>query len=164
MTVAPGGVLDFHNRLDLNGNTLTLEGENVNFLNAVIEGGGIVNSTAVLGGSALIDGDLHSSGVFATDLDTSRFEVSGVAQLAGTVDVVAVGNLSLGDTHTILTAGTIVDHGLVLSPEDDVTFELLVGPSQLIVQVAVPEPGTRILCATMIFSLMSLRRRGIVHV
>ena len=101
-------------------------------------------------GSTMITGDyIQQSGTTlaieiggATQgVDFDFVNVGGTATLAGTLDVSLLGGFTpvAGEEITILTAGTIINNGLVLGGPAGAAFNLLVGPTSVLLQA--PTPG-----------------------
>src|SRR4029079_15690953 len=66
--------------------------------------------------------------------------VSGNASLAGTLDVSLLNSYTPtpGQEFTVLTASNVIDNGLVLGGSAASLFNLLVGPSSVVLKVAQP--------------------------
>jgi len=164
VTVASGASLDFNNRINLGGNTLTLSGD-VNINHSTIGGGAIVSS-GVLGteGSANIDGDLVSTGTLLVDVGSSGadvFHVAGNATLSGILDVaLQPGTAPTGPLTVLSTGGSLEATSLSLDASDVGAFVLSASGGHLMltyVGVAVPEPTTIGLGLLGLFAVVLLR-------
>ncbi|MEX2171741.1 MAG: LamG domain-containing protein [Pirellulales bacterium] len=148
------GSLSFNNVLDLDGNTLDIQSGTVNIRHSVIPGaGGMISSAGTLAGEGAmaIGGDLASTGVLEFDIAGSgagqydSFIVDGTATLSGSIAANFADDYrpAVGDTFTLLTAGTLIDNGVVLTgPLANFMQMSVVGDSLVMQAVAIPEPGT----------------------
>lgn len=162
-TAAGGATLNINADVDLAGNTLSINGD-VNLNNAVVLGGGTLNMGAgSLTGLGGVVGDLSlgEAGSLAVQAGGPAINVTGTAQLAGTLDVSLGDGVSptKGEVYTILTAGSLSADGLSLGAGADL-FDLVVGGNSLSLQAAIPEPSTFCLFGLVLAAGMIGRRRG----
>ena len=148
------GSLSFNNVLNLDGNTLDIQSGTVNIRHSVIPGaGGMISSAGTLAGevATAIGGDLASTGVLEFDIagtgagQYDSFIVDGTATLSGSIAANFAGDYrpAVGDTFTLLTAGALIDNGVVLTGAlADFMQMSVVGNSLVMQAVAIPEPGT----------------------
>ncbi|HEX5470488.1 MAG TPA: hypothetical protein VFW73_01310 [Lacipirellulaceae bacterium] len=154
IVAAEGTRLDFNNAFDLAGHSLTITGPGqVNINNSLITGGtGMVLNAGNLSGTGEILGNLTSTGTLAAALDAAvlrgGLKVDGDADLSGTVEV--LGDCRTESSIVVLTANRITDHGLHLALDDSHFFQLVVSPTQVIVERIVPEPA----CIPLVLTLL----------
>jgi len=169
ITADPSTQIDFYNGLTLGGNDLNISGDGqVNIHNIVNSGGGAINSSGNLAasGSSTISGDLVSTGTISVDLagtgsgEFDSFHVGGLATLSGLIDVELTDGYtpSAGDAFNVLTAGSIVDNGLSLTPESAELFKLSVSAGSVILSAAIPEPASLLLFGIALVGI-GLRRQ-----
>lgn len=97
----------------------------------------------------------------AQGLDYDWFDISGTADLAGTLAVNVGGPwfLDYGDTFTVLTAaGGITDNGLLLGGPDGAWFNMNVGATDVVLTSLIPEPASLALLALAGLALTGKRR------
>jgi hypothetical protein len=162
------GSLTFNNVLDLNGNDLDIQSGTVNIRNIVIPGaGGMVTSAGTLAAAeaSSIGGDFASTGVLEFGItglgDHGSLTIGGTATLSGLVSPkFADGYVpAMGDTFTLLTAGSLVDQGIALTGPGSEMLRLFVGDNSLVLQ-SIPEPHGLMMLATIVGSaFVGWRRR-----
>ena len=130
VTTNGGATLQFNNEVDLAGNVMTTNGS-IEFNHSVVDsvgGGSLVGSGSLTtAGSTVIDTDLTFNGTFAIAIDsinTDHFDVSGTADLTGTIEVDVADGFSPSGSFTIVSAGNLIDGGLVLGGPDAGLFNL----------------------------------------
>lgn len=149
---AEGGSVDFNNTLNIGTRTLTIESGTANINHSVVAdmGGQIINS-ATLGtaGATNFGGNLTSTGTLHVDIagtglnEFDAFHVAGTATLSGLLDVALVEGFSLvGDEmFTVLTADSLVNNGIVLTPEAATMFALMVDGNNLVLAASLGLDG-----------------------
>ena len=140
ITTEAGTSLDFDDEVHLNASTVTVaSGSSVNFNHSVVATGSGIDNQGTLGtvGDTPFGGDLTSTGTLTVEIagtaagEFSDFNVSGTADLGGTIEVSLVGGFSLsgGESFEILSAANLVDSGIALANFGDATnFSLAVAP------------------------------------
>jgi hypothetical protein len=129
--------LTLNGQLNLGGNTLDVQSGRLNINNINDHGGtGILSNSGNLGGSGLINGDLINTAsgtlevAFVNFTAADALEVTGIATLGGLLDVVGDAVPAPG-SFTVLTASSIVDNGLALTPAADALYDLSVSGSSV---------------------------------
>jgi autotransporter-associated beta strand protein len=142
----------------INGPEATGSGS-LNVTEGTLSGDGVISGSINISGGAVAPGSntgslyvknnftLGSAGVLQIDLGSSSTQnydslnVSGVANLAGTIDVTLLDNYEpvVGQSFLILTANQIVDQGLVLSDLDADQFDLHVYNNAVVLESIAPE-------------------------
>jgi len=150
--VADGGVLDFNNSLNLNGNNLnigTSGSGQVNINHSVTSGGGTIFNSGTLGtaGYTSIQGDLVSTGSLMFSLggdgegEFDSFNVTGLADLSGQIELDVAPGFTPNVSYTLLTAGTLNAAGLSLDPSSASMFSLNTVGNSLVVTALAGLPG-----------------------
>jgi hypothetical protein len=149
VAVVPGGKLTFRNRINLNGQELSISpGGQVDINHGQILGGaGQITNAGTLGvdGAGAINGDLQSSGTIDIDLrgtgirEFDSFHVAGAATLSGLLNVELTAGFVPGesDQFTILTAGTLNVDNLALAGPAANLFRLSQVGNSLLLSAAI---------------------------
>jgi hypothetical protein len=167
-TAATGTTLNINAPVFLNGHTWTSSGAgtiNCNNSPSCLVGNGsssLVND-ANLTGLASFAGDFTQTGNgrLAVQVGGGVIDVSGAAELAGTLEVSLADGFvpAPGASYTVLTAGSVTDLGLTLAGSAAGAFQLAVGPTSVsLVAGAIPEPSTAALASLWAVALAALAR------
>lgn len=169
-TAAAGATLNINASVVLNGLTFTTAGAGIISLNngtiAVGPGAGsgaLVND-GNLSGLGSVGGDFTQTdgGSLAVEVGGGVAQVLGDAALDGTLNISLADGFTptVGQSYTVLTAGSVIDSGLSLSGAAASLFSLEVGPGSVsLVAVGVPEPATMLL-ASLGLALGAFLRRN----
>lgn len=140
--IATGADLEFNNSLLLNGHTLNLQSGVTRINNSASSGTGMVVNAAFLGGDGKIAGNLlnTSAGTIQVEIydstlqDASTLDITGIATLAGKLDILPAGNpVQNGARFTVLTASSLVNNGISLHGSDASRYILSTTATDLVV-------------------------------
>lgn len=164
--IVSAGSLTFSSTIDLNGNDLVISGAGVVHFDGRIlptDVGTVVNTGALaLSQTSTVDADVESTGeliLMASSLSSPA--VTGTLELDGVITPVFDTDFDLASDQTIalLTAGSIVDAGVVLNPLSADKYRLRVSDTQVFLS-AVPEPSAVIFALMLGVGLAGYYRRG----
>ena len=149
-TSGAGHELVFDNVVDLNSETMVIvAGSNVLFNNSAVTGGsGNVFNSGTLGGGGTINGALTNNGagtLVAEILGDGQanvlgLDVTGTATLDGLLDVIG-GFTPTSGAFTVLSALSVVDNGLALTPAADAIYNLSFTSNSVVLTFDAGIPG-----------------------